>query len=160
MFAKIISVANELDDGMTTHDERAHELSAELRIAVGRLSRRIRAEKASDELGDGQFSVLALLFREGPLTVGALAERERVTPPSMNRRVNYLLELGFVSKEGMPEDGRKVLVRATDEGARFVTETRRRREEWLFQRVNGLPAEHQDLLLRAAALMREVADAE
>ena len=73
-------------DGLDTTDSQrraaTHELSTNLRIAVARLSRRLRAEKADDELSDGQTSVLFLLVREGPHTLGALSEHERVTPPS------------------------------------------------------------------------------
>ena len=35
------------------------ELSSDLRVAVGRLNRRVRAEKADGDLSDGQFAVLA-----------------------------------------------------------------------------------------------------
>lgn len=134
------------------------DLDAQLRIAVGRLNRRIRAEKASDDLSDGQFSVLALLFREGPHTVGQLAEAERVTPPSMNRRVNALEAGGYVAREGSPDDGRKVVVRVTPAGAAFVTETRRRREQWLGQRTRELTDAERETLRQASVIMRELAD--
>ena len=134
------------------------DLDAQLRIAVGRLNRRIRAEKASDDISDGQFSVLAQLFREGPHTVGELAEAERVTPPSMNRRVNALVAGGYVTREGSPDDGRKVVVRVTDSGASFVTETRRRREHWLNKRTRGLSDEQRETLRHASAIMKELAD--
>ena len=134
------------------------DLDAQLRIAVGRLNRRIRSEKASDDLSDGQFSVLALLFRGGPHTVGQLAEAERVTPPSMNRRVNSLEAGGYVTREGSPDDGRKVIVRVTAEGEAFVTETRRRRERWLGKRTSELTDAQRETLLQASAIMRQLAD--
>ena len=134
------------------------DLDAQLRVAVGRLNRRIRAEKASDDLSDGQFSVLALLFREGPHTVGQLAEAERVTPPSMNRRVNALEEGGYVAREGSPDDGRKVVVRLTGDGAAFVTETRRRRDQWLAKRTRELTDAQRETLLAASVIMRALAD--
>jgi DNA-binding MarR family transcriptional regulator len=134
------------------------DLDALLRIAVGRLNRRIRAEKASDELSDGQFSVLALLFREGPHTVGQLAAAERVTPPSMNRRVNSLEAGGFVVREGAPDDGRKVVVRLTEAGSSFVTETRRRRQQWLGTRTRELSDGQRETLRAAPVIMRELAD--
>jgi DNA-binding MarR family transcriptional regulator len=134
------------------------DLEAQLRIAVGRLNRRIRAEKASDDISDGQFSVLAQLFREGPHTVGELADAERVTPPSMNRRVNALVTGGYVAREGSPDDGRKVVVRLTPAGETFVTETRRRREHWLNRRTRELTAEQREVLRQASAIMKELAD--
>jgi DNA-binding MarR family transcriptional regulator len=137
---------------------QTYELSSELRVAVGRLSRRIRAEKADDELSDGQFSVLALLFREGPRTLGELSEHERVTPPSMNRRVGHLVAAGYVERGPAPDDGRKVVLRATEAGAELVKETRRRRDAWLYQRLANLPTGQRHLLMDAARVIRELAD--
>jgi DNA-binding MarR family transcriptional regulator len=136
-----------------------YQLSSDLRIAVGRLSRRVRAEKADGDLSDGQFSVLALLHREGPHTLGELSEFERVTPPTMNRRVNHLVAAGYVARENSPTDGRKVVLRPTDAGREFVKETRRRRDAWLFKRLEKLAADDRALLMEAARIIREIADA-
>ncbi|HWU47632.1 MAG TPA: MarR family transcriptional regulator [Humibacter sp.] len=142
----------------TTKRVATYELSSGLRVAVARLSRRVRAEKADDALSDGQFSVLALLFREGPHTLGQLSEHERVTPPSMNRRVNALVQAGYVEREPSPTDGRKVLLRATAQGAALVNETRRRRDEWLYRRLARLPADQRHVLHEASTIIRELAD--
>ena len=82
--------------------------SSELRMSIFRLARRLRAERADDSLSDGQFAVLAHLSIHGAHTLGALAERERVSPPSMNRTVNCLEESGYLRREGDPDDGRRV----------------------------------------------------
>jgi DNA-binding MarR family transcriptional regulator len=133
-------------------------LSGSLRVAVGRLSRRIRAEKADGDLSDGQFSVLALLFREGPKTLGELSTFERVTPPSMNRTVNQLEAAGYVVRQASVDDRRKVLFVPTDAGREIVKETRRRRDAWLDRRLAKLPAETRALLADAAEVIRELAD--
>jgi DNA-binding MarR family transcriptional regulator len=134
------------------------QLSSDLRIAVGRLSRRVRAEKADGDLSDGQFSVLALLHREGSHTLSELSEFERVTPPTMNRRVNHLVAAGYVAREDSPTDGRKVVLRPTDAGREFVKETRRRRDAWLFKRLEKLPTDERSVLAEAARIIREIAD--
>lgn len=135
-----------------------HDLSSALRIAVARLSRRLRAEKADDELSDSQTSTLAFLVREGAGTIGRLSEHERVTPPSMNRTVNRLEDAGYVRRTPDPEDGRKVVVVPTETGIQLVTETRRRRDAWLFQRLRRLTPEQRATLAEAAVIMRELAD--
>lgn len=135
-----------------------YELSSDLRIAVARLSRRVRAEKADGDLSDGQFAVLALLFREGPHTLGALSEHERVTPPSMNRRVGALVAAGYVVRDTSPDDRRKVIIRTTDAGRELVSETRRRRDAWLFKRLEKLPGDQRKLLAEATRIIREIAD--
>ena len=72
-------------------------LAADLRQALGRAHRRLRLEVGDAGLSYPLYSVLILLTREGPMTPGRLAERERVQPPTMTRTVNCLAELGLVT---------------------------------------------------------------
>src|SRR3982750_1735184 len=109
----------------------AAALATELRIAVMRATRRLRAEKSDTDLSDGQLSVLALLEREGPRTPREIAAYERVQPPSMTRILTALLDLGLVTRTEPPADRRQVLIAATEAGVTTVRETRRRREAWL-----------------------------
>lgn len=133
------------------------ELAGELRLAIGQVSRRIRAERGEAGLNDPQFTVLVWLEKRGPLTPGQLAELERVQPPSMTRAVNSLLELGLVRKDEHPSDGRLVVVTLTDAGRAEVLETRRRRETWLAQRLDALTADERERLVDAAELLRRIA---
>src|SRR3954464_9067334 len=105
----------------------AAALATELRIAVMRTSRRLRAEKSDTDLSDGQLSVLALLEREGPRTPREIAAYERVQPPSMTRTLTALLDLGLVTRTEHPVDRRQVLVAVTETGAATARETPRRR---------------------------------
>ncbi|GAA1058658.1 MarR family winged helix-turn-helix transcriptional regulator [Agromyces bracchium] len=134
------------------------EQSTELRLAVMRLARRIRQERADAELSATQYSALAWTASEGPLTPGRLAELERVTPPSMNRTVNCLVESGLLVREGSPDDGRKVLLRTTDEGEAIVRETRRRRDAWLAKRFATLSPDERDTLAAATDILRRLTD--
>ena len=135
-----------------------HDLSGALRIAVARLSRRLRAEKEDDELSDAQTAALGYLVREGSATIGELSEYERVKPPSMNRTVNRLEESGYVARTADAADGRKVVVVPTDRGIELVAETRRRRDAWLHQRLRTLSTDERATLAEAARIMRELAD--
>ncbi|WP_315095705.1 MarR family transcriptional regulator [uncultured Cellulomonas sp.] len=132
-------------------------LAGELRIAVGRASRRIRAERGEAGLTDPQFNVLAWLTKDGALTPGQLAERERIQPPSMTRTVNGLAELGLVAKTEHPTDGRQVVVTLTDAGVAEVNETRRRRDAWLAERLSNMTKDERTLLADAAELLRRIA---
>jgi DNA-binding MarR family transcriptional regulator len=118
--------------------------------------RRIRAEKSSDAISSGQYSVLAVLDTRGPMTPRELAEHEQVQPPSMTRTVNALEEAGLVSRAAHPDDRRQVLVAITDAGTREVRETRRRRDAWLAQRLAGLSAEEREVLARAGDILLRV----
>ena len=135
----------------------SRDLAGELRIAIGRASRRIRAERGEAGLTDPQFTVLAWLTKEGPLTPGQLAERERIQPPSMTRTVNSLVELGLVAKAEHPTDGRQVVVSLTDAGVAEVDETRRRRDAWLADRLRQMTKDERTLLVDAAELLRRIA---
>lgn len=134
------------------------ELSHDFRMANGRLARRLRQEKAENELTGGQFSALGTLFVEGPLTLSELSEHERVTPPSMNRTVNALVDAGLVKRDGSADDGRKVVLTATDAGLALMRETRKRRDAWLAQRIVKLSPEQRRVLADAAVIMKELAD--
>jgi DNA-binding MarR family transcriptional regulator len=139
-------------------DSPSRTLSAELRAATMRLSRRLRREKADDELSDTQAGVLAVLLREGEQTPVALSTREHVTPPSMNRTLNALESAGYVERSRSAGDRRLVLVTLTDAGRQVVLETRRRRDAWLDRRLADLSPDELDLLERAAVVIRRMVD--
>jgi DNA-binding MarR family transcriptional regulator len=136
----------------------AAALAAELRIALMRAARRLRAEKSDADLSDGQYSVLALLEREGPSTPREIAAHERVQPPSMTRTLTALLELGLVTRTEHPSDRRQVLIAITETGATTVRETRRRRDAWLARRLAALPLDEREVLALAAEILRRIAD--
>lgn len=132
-------------------------LASDIRMATFRLARRLRSERAVDSMSDGQFAVLAALNVHGPHTLGELAERERVSAPSMNRTVNCLEESGYLSRTPDENDRRKVNIELTDTGREVVVETVRRRDSWLEHALEALDPAQRELLAEAAHIMREVA---
>jgi DNA-binding MarR family transcriptional regulator len=134
------------------------EQSTELRIAIMRLSRRLRQERTETELSGSQFSTLGWISTEGPLTIGRLAELERVTAPSMNRTVNCLVDAGYATRAASPDDGRKVIVAATPTGEAIVLETRRRRDAWLAKRFAALTPAERETLAAATTILRRLTD--
>ncbi len=133
-------------------------LATDLRMATFRLARRLRSQRAVDSMSDGQFAVLAALRGHGPHTLGELADRERVSAPSMNRTVNGLEESGYLSRTPDVDDRRKVNIHLTDAGLVVVEETTRRRDLWLEQALGALAPAQRDALASAVVVMREVAD--
>jgi DNA-binding MarR family transcriptional regulator len=138
--------------------ENLSDEASDFRMATFRLARRLRAERAIDSMSDGQFAVLAVLKMHGSHTLGELAERERVTAPSMNRTVNCLEEAGYLTRTPDDADRRKVNITLTPAGLEVVEETVRRRDAWLEQALSDLTPAERHLLADAAALMRKVAD--
>lgn len=126
-------------------------------MATFRLARRLRSQRAVDSMSDGQFAVLAALKVHGPHTLGELADRERVSAPSMNRTVNGLEEGGYLSRTPDESDRRKVNIHLTDAGLVVVEETTRRRDSWLEHALDELSGAQRDALAAAAEIMQEVA---
>jgi DNA-binding MarR family transcriptional regulator len=126
-------------------------------MATFRLARRLRSQRAVDTMSDAQFAVLAALSVHGQHTLGELADRERVSAPSMNRTVNGLEESGYLTRTTDADDRRKVNIALTDAGRAVVEETVRRRDSWLEDALAALTASQRELLRSAAELMREVA---
>ena len=118
----------------------------ELRVLLQQVARRIRAERAGSGVTDSQLSVLWRLVAGGRTTPGALAEHERVSPPSINRTLNGLEASGFISREPSIEDARQVWVTITPAGQELVAETRRLRNAWFHEQLEALaPAERRAL---------------
>ena len=130
--------------------------ASQLRIAIFRLARRMRTQRAVDSMSDGQFAVLAGLWVHGSHTLGELADRERVSAPSMNRTVNCLQESGYVSRTADENDGRKVQISLTAEGRAVVDETARRRDAWVEEALADLSAQERETLTQAAEIMQRM----
>ncbi|WP_436701657.1 MarR family winged helix-turn-helix transcriptional regulator [Nocardioides sp. BYT-33-1] len=136
-------------------------LSTELRFAVMRLRRRLLRERHPDnDLSVSSMAVLYALGRQGDLTVGALAAREQVQPPSMTRTVTALADAELVERCAHPSDGRQVVVRITDAGRAVVAADVARRDRWLSRRLADLTPEERDVLRRAAPILQRLAEAD
>ena len=128
--------------------------AGELRIVLGQLVRRLRAENS---FSISQGAVLARLDRDGPQTTSALAVAERVRPQSMAQTVAELQAAGLVGRRPDPLDGRRILIELTERGHDTLVDDRQRREGWLAQAIElELTAEEQDVLMRAVPLLRRL----
>ncbi|MFF3027032.1 MULTISPECIES: MarR family winged helix-turn-helix transcriptional regulator [Microbacterium] len=145
---------------MSASDESLHLTATELRMATFRLARRLRCARAIDAMSDAQLAVLSTLRMYGRRTITSLAERERVTAPSMTSMINGLEEQGFVTRTPDDEDRRRVQVDITDAGVEIVAETIQRRDELLFDAMRELEFTEDELkiLHDASVLMRRVAE--
>ena len=128
-------------------------LASDLSLAVIRLARQLRFRRPDSPVSLSQLSALSTLAKEGPMTPGALAMRERVRPPSMTRVIASLAELGLIDRTAHPGDGRQVLVSVSAAGADLIDAERRASQEWLMQRLARLDPDQRSTLLAAADLM-------
>jgi DNA-binding MarR family transcriptional regulator len=129
-------------------------LASALRVSLARLNRRLRKQAAGHALTPTQLAILSSVERNGSMTPGELAEREKVQPPSMTRVIAKLEERGLLARSPHPTDRRQVTVSVTEAGTSLLKEERRLKEAWLHQRIKELtPGERASL--RAAAPILE-----
>src|ERR1700754_3138487 len=138
-------------------DADAH-LANDLSLAVVRLARQLRFRRPDSPVSLSQLSALATLAKDGPMTPGALAIKERVRPPSMTRVIASLAELGFVDRCAHPDDGRQVLVSVSEAGNELIEAERQASQEWLTQRLETLGVPERDTLRVAADLILALVD--
>ena len=124
-------------------------VAAHLRVNVTRLARLLR-RLGDTGLSPSQISALTSVERHGPLTLGALADHERVAPPSVTKVVAKLEELGLVDRTGVAADRRIARVTITPAGAALLADVRQRKDVWLATRLGALDDDQRARL--AAAL--------
>lgn len=128
------------------------EIAARLRLSATRLARRLRKE-AGGGLTPSQLSALAAVHHHGPLTLGELADYERVAPPSITKVVAKLEADGLLARQVDPGDRRVSRVRSTKAAERLLAEHRRRKTAWLTTRIHELTVAEQLRLAGALDLL-------
>jgi DNA-binding MarR family transcriptional regulator len=131
-------------------------VASELRVVLGQLMRRLRAEHRFP-LSHG--AVLGRLDRQGPLSTVELAAAERVRPQSMGQTLAELETQGLVSRRPDEADGRRTLLELTDAGRQTLAEDRQRREGWLTEAIEQeFSAEEQEVLAQAIPLLARLTE--
>jgi DNA-binding MarR family transcriptional regulator len=131
-------------------------LASELRVVLGRLMRRLRAEHRFP-LTHG--AVLGRLDRDGPQSTVDLAAAERVRPQSMGQTLAELESQGLISRRPDESDRRRTLLELTDAGRGVLADDRRRREGWLANAIeDDFSAAEREILNRAVALMARLTE--
>jgi DNA-binding MarR family transcriptional regulator len=137
--------------------EETAELAGRLRLAVTRLARLMR-QQADTGLSPTVLAALASV-EAGPLTLGELAAREQVAPPTVTKVVAVLEDQGLVTRRVDPADRRVARVEMTAEGRRLLERSRTRKNAWLARRLGALePAERARLAAAVEALERLTTD--
>lgn len=126
-----------------------------LRVAVGRLARRLRQQSLGG-LTPSQASVLSTLDRHGPLTMGRLADHEAISKPSATGIVGRLVDKGLVSRIADAGDKRSFIVQITSDGRALIDRRREERTAYLARRVDSLGDEDHRVLERAIELLEDM----
>jgi len=134
-------------------------LAGDLRIALGKLKRRLQEQTHPNDFTNSQKSVLLCLDRDGPATVSALARAESVRPQSMRVTVAGLAAMGAVSGKPDPTDGRQTLIDLTPDFRKALNANRAAKDDWLLRALQTQLSLHEQAELAAAVkLLQRLAE--
>ncbi len=106
----------------------------------------------TSEISRTELEVLSILG-EGPRRVTELAELEGIAQPTMTLLVKRLQENGWVRREGLPDDGRVVMISITEDGRAAQQKFRARFLAAMRADVLKLPDEQLEQLALATATL-------
>jgi DNA-binding MarR family transcriptional regulator len=136
------------------------DTAARLRIAIGRLSRRLRTTAAGSAAGltPTRISVLLTVVRDGPVRISALAASESLNPTMLSRVIADLVDAGLLERTSDDGDRRAAWVQATDAGELLAQRMRRERTDALNAALAGLSPIERRLLENALPALEQVAE--
>ncbi len=131
-----------------------------LRLVLVRLARRIRTNSV-EAITPSQLAVLATVNRNGPMTVGQIAEAEHVKPPSVSKIVSALERAGLVERRTDATDRRCSHIAVAPGGYAYIDEVRSAGRTWLQSRFAAIdPADADQITAALPALERLLGDLE
>jgi len=132
--------------------------AARLRIAVARLSRRLRPTAAAGSLTTTEVDVLVALDRRGPLRLSDLAGFAGLNPTMLSRLIPKLEEAGLMRRLGAEGDRRVCRVEVTAKGRRLLERIRSERNDVLSRLLRELDAAERDAVARAVPVLEQLAE--
>jgi DNA-binding MarR family transcriptional regulator len=98
------------------------ELARDLRLAIGRVARRLRRKyvDAGERLSFLELAMLQRLDRDGQTSPGTLAGDEGVTSAAVAATLNALERHGMVTRRRSTEDRRRIVVTISPAGQRTL----------------------------------------
>jgi DNA-binding MarR family transcriptional regulator len=133
------------------------ELAGRLRLSINRLHRRLRQESLAG-LSPAQASALGSVNHLGSPTLGELAAREQVQPPTMTRIVAGLADAGMVTRVIDDTDRRSARVRITPAGRRVLERIRTLKNAFLTRRLAELGPDERAGAADLVALLEHLLD--
>jgi DNA-binding MarR family transcriptional regulator len=135
----------------------AEILAVQLRSAVTPLARELRQQNG-ESVTATQLAAVGTILRHGPITLGELAERERVSPPMITKVVASLEERGLVARVIDPNDRRVSRVDLLPAGHAWLADARARSNAWLAARLDELTADERARLADVIPLIERLTE--
>ncbi|WP_406177002.1 MarR family winged helix-turn-helix transcriptional regulator [Streptomyces sp. NBC_00996] len=138
--------------------ECAAGLASALRLAVARITRRLRQAHAVGDVSLSGVSVLARLAADGPASPGSLADLERVRPQAMATTLAVLEQRGLLRRTPDPTDGRRSIVTVTDDGRAMLAARRSESVQRLADVLDEFTPQERATLAAALPLLDRLAE--
>jgi DNA-binding MarR family transcriptional regulator len=136
------------------------DTASRLRVAIGRLSRRLRTTAAGSAAGltPTRISVLLTIVRQGPIRLAALAQAESLNPTMLSRVMADLGDAGLVARISDDGDRRAAWAEATDKGRKLAERMRRERTDAVNEAMEALTPADRRLLEKALPALEQLAE--
>lgn len=140
-------------------NEFASTIALEIRTALRKIKRHLRAQGQHGDLKPSQLSVVLRLEESGSSTVSSLARAEGMRPQSMSAVMTPLQQAGLISGHPDPNDGRQTLMSLTPKCLKWLQKGRAARQDWLSQTISQkLSADEQRKLHAAIGLLAKLVE--
>ena len=142
-----------------THTESGVIDVTRLRVALARLSRRLRRHSLAG-LTPTQLAALSTVEQSGPLRLGDLAAAEGIAPSTLTRLVTALEERGYVDRCPVPGDARASTLSIAPAGRAILERIRQESTTALADRLRMLTSEQVAALAAALPALEQLTDAD
>jgi DNA-binding MarR family transcriptional regulator len=143
--------------GLTAPPHTAAIDATRLRVAIARLSRRLRHHELAG-LTPTQLSALSTVERAGPLRLGDVAAAEGIAPSTLTRIVTALEECAYVKRCAVPGDARASTLAITARGHEVLERIRQENTVMLTESLMMLPPEQIEALAAALPALEQLAE--
>jgi DNA-binding MarR family transcriptional regulator len=138
--------------------ERSELNTARLRIAVARLSRRLRPTAAAGSMTTTEVDVLVAIDRHGPLRLSDLAGFAGLNPTMLSRLIPKLETAGLMRRLVAEGDRRVCRVEITAKGKRLLERIRSERNDSLSHLLGELDNADRQTLVAAVPVLEALAE--
>lgn len=131
------------------------ETAARLRRGVTRMNRRLR-QTSLGGISPAQASMLATVEKLERPTLGMLASAEQIQPPSVTRLVQSLVDASLCTRTVDSSDRRSQRVELTTAGKKELARIRKKKTEFLRERLDQLSEAERRQAADLAALLEKI----
>lgn len=136
-----------------SRDEQLRRLEGEVGVLIRRIRKVIheRSRAVHEDMQPTSYLLLAWLIDEGPVRASAIAENFAIDKGAISRQLQHLDDLGLITRTQDPDDGRAMLVAASQDAVRRMADVADHRRKWLDEQLGEWTAGELDEFVDALA---------